>query len=57
MKLDAFFDAQTSGGLLISVPMAKVGRLVEELKANGALAASIIGEVIAKREASLLLTA
>jgi selenide,water dikinase len=36
-------DAQTSGGLLLSVPAARAGALVDELHARNALAASVIG--------------
>lgn len=40
-------DAQTSGGLLISVPAAKVSRLISELNKRGTPYASVIGEVAA----------
>lgn len=39
-------DAQTSGGLLISVPKERLGALVEALARRGTLAAARIGEVI-----------
>ncbi len=38
-------DAQTSGGLLISVPAAKLVRLQTELKKRGAPYAAVIGQV------------
>ena len=38
-------DAQTSGGLLISVPAAKRDALIEQLHVAGALSAAIVGEV------------
>ncbi len=38
-------DAQTSGGLLISVPQEKVSVLQEALKANGCLYAEVVGSV------------
>ena len=38
-------DAQTSGGLLIAAPRDVVGRLLEELRARGTLAASVVGIV------------
>jgi selenide,water dikinase len=44
------FDAQTSGGLLIAVAPEDVGRLVEELKARGAMAASVVGRVVERRD-------
>jgi selenide,water dikinase len=40
-------DAQTSGGLLISVAQAKAARLLQELKAAGVAEAAIIGEITA----------
>lgn len=39
-------DAQTSGGLLISVPAAKAGALAAELNKRGAPHAAVVGEVI-----------
>ena len=38
-------DAQTSGGLLISVPEARTGALLRELEANGVEGSVVIGEV------------
>lgn len=38
-------DAQTSGGLLLSVPSDRVGRLIEALRAAGTPAAAEIGEI------------
>lgn len=38
-------DAQTSGGLLISVPGDRADQLVTELQAAGTLAANIIGDI------------
>ena len=45
LRLDAFFDAQTSGGLLISISPSRVDNLLKELNERGALAAAVIGEV------------
>ncbi len=44
--LDLLSDAQTSGGLLISVPAEKAELLIQKLKERGTPAASIIGEVL-----------
>lgn len=44
----AFFDPQTSGGLLISVPMEKAQDLLEELHSSSVEWAEIIGEVVEK---------
>ena len=41
-------DAQTSGGLLISVPAERTDILVEELSAAGVEVVSVIGEVLAE---------
>lgn len=40
-------DAQTSGGMLISVPAAKCDALVASLRKHNALASSVVGEVVA----------
>jgi selenide,water dikinase len=47
------FDAQTSGGLLIAVPPAHAAPLLAELKTNHPHAA-IVGEVVAKRDVSII---
>ncbi len=44
--VDLFYDPQTSGGLLISLPPEKAQRLVEALRKEGVLQSSIIGEVV-----------
>ena len=41
-------DAQTSGGLLISLPATKAGQILQELAAAGVGDAAVIGEVSAK---------
>ena len=43
-----FCDAQTSGGLLISLPAAKADQLLQELTAAGVADAAVIGRVTAK---------
>ncbi len=45
-----YFDAQTSGGLLISSPPEKVQSLLGKIRENGAGDAEIIGEVVEKEE-------
>jgi selenide, water dikinase len=50
------FDAQTSGGLLISVPSAKAEDLLEELKLAGLNRSAIIGNVTDRKEKLLYLT-
>ena len=39
-------DAQTSGGLLISVEAARADRLVEALEAHASAAAAVVGRVL-----------
>jgi selenide, water dikinase len=55
LPLEVFYDAQTSGGMLIAVPAERAPKLCEELKARGALTAVVIAEVIARREFALWL--
>ncbi|MCF6159408.1 MAG: selenide, water dikinase SelD [wastewater metagenome] len=52
--IDIFFDAQTSGGLLISVPKERVDVLCARLKERGVLTADIVGEVYKRQEVSLV---
>ena len=49
------FDAQTSGGLLISVTADSADRLVQEARDAGASAATVVGEVLEYAGVSLLL--
>ena len=51
----AAFDAQTSGGLLMSVPSVIVDKVLNELHASGLTSSSIIGSVIGKGEKNLYL--
>jgi selenide,water dikinase len=55
MRLEFFHDAQTSGGLLISVPAERADALVENARKRGAASACIIGEVLPKQDAALIL--
>jgi selenide,water dikinase len=54
VRMDFFYDAQTSGGLLISVPADHAERLVADLHARGVPAASVVGEVVARQEKLLI---
>jgi selenide,water dikinase len=54
VRLESFYDAQTSGGLLISVPADKAEQLVATLKAKGTTAATLIGEVTERTDAALI---
>lgn len=48
--LNLLFDAQTSGGLLISLPSKDAKKCIKELKQCGMKRASIIGEVVPEKE-------
>jgi selenide,water dikinase len=52
--LEVFYDAQTSGGLLISVPADRADALVQNLHGKGAAVACIIGEVEARGDKALV---
>jgi selenide, water dikinase len=45
-------DAQTSGGLLLSVPAERADRLLEACRERGTLAAGAIGELVARTDDS-----
>lgn len=52
-----FFDPQTSGGLLISVPADKGESLVSALRAKGVVAAALVGEVLSAARPNLEIVA
>ncbi len=51
---DILFDAQTSGGLLISVARSRADELLSELKGRGMAGAAIIGEVVSEPKEKIL---
>lgn len=55
IRLDIAFDAQTSGGLLISVPSETADQLVQTARAAGATFTTVIGEVVPQQEAAVIL--
>ena len=55
IKMDILYDAQTSGGLLISVEGKKVAVLLEQLHAKGVQWATVIGEVLEGPKGSIVL--
>jgi selenide,water dikinase len=57
VRMEFFYDAQTSGGLLISVPAAHADSLVADLRSKGAASACIVGEVIERTDAALIVRA
>ncbi len=50
LNLEFAYDAQTSGGLLISVEADRAEELVRQARSRGAEATAVVGEVIAKQE-------
>lgn len=54
VRLEFFYDAQTSGGLLISVAADRAEELVENARKRGAEAACIIGEVREREDVALI---
>jgi selenide,water dikinase len=54
IRLEFFYDAQTSGGLLICVPAEQTEALVAAARARGAASTCVVGEVIAKTDKSLI---
>ena len=48
------FDAQTSGGLLISIPPTRAERLLQRLHDEGVAEAAIIGEVVAEPKGKIV---
>jgi selenide,water dikinase len=55
VRQEVFYDAQTSGGLLLSVEASKADALVEAAKRRGAARSCIIGEVIERPRPDLAL--
>jgi selenide,water dikinase len=53
-RLEFFFDAQTSGGMLISVPAERAEALVANARGRGAAATCLIGEVIQRQDVALI---
>jgi selenide,water dikinase len=55
VRREFFYDAQTSGGLLISVPAERAQQVVDFCKERGATAATVVGEVVERRQQALIL--
>jgi selenide,water dikinase len=55
VRLEFFYDAQTSGGILMSVPADKADAAVAAARSRGASAACVIGEVVERREKAIVL--
>jgi selenide,water dikinase len=54
VQLEFFYDAQTSGGLLISVPAERADALVANAQARGAAATRVVGEVLERADVALI---
>jgi selenide,water dikinase len=54
VRQEFLWDAQTSGGLLISVEASKAEALVEDARKRGAARTTIVGEVVSKRDVALV---
>ena len=54
-RLEFFYDPQTSGGLLICIQADKADALVADAKNRGAQATCVIGEVLNRTDAALIL--
>jgi selenide,water dikinase len=52
--LEVFYDAQTSGGLLISVPADRTDALVTEARSRGTAVACVVGEVRERADRAVL---
>lgn len=57
IRREFLMDAQTSGGLLISVEAGKAEALVQEARKRGAAGACVIGDVLGKSNTSLVFRA
>jgi len=53
--VDVLFDPQTSGGLLISLPLKEAADLVKRMNDEGIEEASVIGKVVAKPKGKILI--
>jgi selenide,water dikinase len=54
VRLQFFYDAQTSGGLLISVPADRADALVARVREKGASSACVVGEIQERGDKALV---
>jgi selenide,water dikinase len=57
LLLEIAFDAQTSGGLLLSVSPAQADSVVQHCRGSGATFTNVVGRVLPRQERSLVLRA
>jgi selenide,water dikinase len=55
VRLECLYDAQTSGGMLISVPADRAETLAANARSKGAIVAAIIGEVLERTDPEVAL--
>jgi selenide,water dikinase len=55
VRLEFFYDAQTSGGLLISVSADRAETLVKAVCDRGGVSTCVVGEVVERRDTALVL--
>ncbi len=55
LRLEFAFDAQTSGGLLLSVAEERADELVDRIRASGAESACVVGHVESKSDVAVVL--
>lgn len=55
VRLEVFYDAQTSGGMIMSLPADKAESAVAACKARGAAATCVIGEVVERGGKAIVL--
>ena len=55
VRLEFFYDAQTSGGILMSLPADRADAAVAEARHKGASAACVIGEAVERRDKAIVL--
>jgi selenide,water dikinase len=55
VRLEFFYDAQTSGGILMSVPADQADAAVAAARSRGATAACVIGEVVERQGKAIVL--
>jgi selenide,water dikinase len=54
VRMEFFYDPQTSGGLLISVPAERADTLVANVRSKGAAVACVVGEVVDRTDVALV---
>jgi selenide,water dikinase len=53
IQLELLFEAETSGGLLVSLPEGQVDAMIDQAQQAGATCTTVIGRVVARQDAEL----